>query len=116
MRKKVQKSRCVKRTLDKMEGVCKAYDAVQNAYADVLVANEEVVNIRCNVWLEGLGEETEYTSDFVCTKKDGTLMVRECVFRDKIGLPRTAKLLNISRKYWISHGVEDWGIVINAEE
>ena len=110
------KVRCVKRSLDKLEGVCKAYDAVQNAYADVLAANPEIIEIRCNVWLEGLGEADEYTSDFVCTKEDGSLMVRECVFRDKLTRPRTAKLLDLSRKYWISHGVKDWGIVIDAEE
>ena len=116
MRRKNQKSRCIKRTLNKVEGVCKAYDVVQNAYADVLAANKEIVEVRCNVWLEGFGESDEYTSDFVCVKSDGSLMVRECVFRNKITRPRTAKLLDLSRKYWINHGVEDWGIVIDAEE
>ena len=79
MTRKKLKVRCVKRKLDKVEGVCKTYDAVQNTYVDALVSDEEIMEIRCNVWLEGLGEIDEYTSDFVCVKQNGELMVRECV-------------------------------------
>lgn len=70
---------------------------------------------RCNVPLEGL-EEGEYTSDFVCVKSDGDLMVRECLQRDRLTKPMNAKLLNASRNYWLKRGVADWGLVINAEE
>ena len=43
-------------------------------------------------------------------------MVRECVSRNHLTKPLTAKLLDASRNYWISHGISDWGIVIDKEE
>ena len=58
----------------------------------------------------------EFTTDFLCTKVNGELMVRECVFRKKLSLPRTCKLLDASRDYWMKRGVMDWGIVIEQEE
>ena len=57
----------------------------------------------------------QYTSDFVITKADGNLMVRECVSRKHLTKPMTTKLLDASRNYWKSHGVSDWGIVIEEE-
>ena len=65
--------------------------------------------------LEGL-EIGEYCSDFVATKVDGELMVRECVFRKLLSKPMTAKLLDASRNYWIRRGVTDWGIVVEKKE
>ena len=52
-----------------------------------------------------------YTTDFLCTKADGDLCVRECVFRKKLCLPRTAKLPDNSRDYWLRRGINDWAIV-----
>ena len=78
--------------IGKCAEVCRTYDAIQYAYADLLQANNEVVEIRCNVLLDGL-EVGEYTSDFVCTKANGELMVRECVFRKFLMKPLTVKLL-----------------------
>ena len=49
-------------------------------------------------------------------KADGNLMVRECVSRKHLTKPMTTKLLDASRNYWKSHGVSDWGIVIEEEE
>ena len=40
-------------------------------------------------------------------------MVRECIYRKSITRPSTIKLLDEVRNYWISRGVEDWGIVID---
>ena len=114
MRKKNFKGRCEKRVLGKCTEVCRTYDAIQYAYADLLQASNEVVEIRCNVLLDGL-EVGEYTSDFVCTKADGDLMVRECVFRKFLMKPLTVKLLDASRDYWLRHGVTDWGVVIDEE-
>lgn len=54
MRKKNFKGRCEKRKLSKCEGVCKTYDALQYAYADMLEADNDIVEIRCNVQLEGM--------------------------------------------------------------
>lgn len=115
MRKKNYKGRCEKRTLSKCKEVCKTYDAIQAAYAEVLQECDEVKEIRCNVLLDGL-EIGEYTSDFVCVKPDGDLMVRECVFRKFLMKPMTVKLLDASKQYWQNHGVSDWGLVIDAEE
>lgn len=115
MRKKGYKGRCEKRVLAKCEGVCRTYDAIQTVCADILQGCDEVKEIRCNVLLEGLAEG-EYTSDFVCVKTNGDLMVRECVFRRLIMKPMTVKLLDASREYWLRHGVTDWGIVIDGEK
>ena len=114
MRKKNFKGRCEKRMLSKCTEVCRTYDAIQYAYADLLQASDEIKDIRCNVLMDGL-DIGEYTSDFVCTKAGGDLMVRECVFRRLLMKPLTVKLLDASRDYWMRHRVADWGVVIDAE-
>lgn len=114
MRKKGYKGRCEKKNLSKSHDVCRTYDAIQSAYADVLQNDKDIQEIRCNVLMDGLSEG-EYTSDFVCVRADGDLMVRECVFRKFLTKPMTVKLLDVSRDYWLKHGVADWGIVIDEE-
>lgn len=115
MRKKNYKGvKCTKRYVEKCEDVCKTYDAIQYAYADLLSNTDEVQSFRVNVLLEGL-QEGAYTSDFVIVKADGGLMIRECVSRKHLTKPMTAKLLDASRNYWKSHGVSDWGIVVERE-
>ena len=109
------KDRCTKKKLKKSDEVIRTYDKIQTAYAEILDRDENIKSIQCNVSLENL-EEGEFTTDFLCTKSDGDLMVRECVFRKKLSLPRTCKLLDVSREYWLKRGVEDWGIVIEKEE
>ena len=108
MRKKNFKGRREKRVLGKCTEVCRTYDAIQYAYAVLMQASDEVVEIRCNVPLDGL-EVGACTSDFVCTKADGDLMVRECICRKFLMKPLTAKLIDASRDYWLRHGVTDWG-------
>ena len=115
MRKKGYKGRCEKKSLSKSKEVCRTYDPIQSKYADMLEETPDIQEIRCNVLLEGL-KGGEYTSDFVCIKANGDLMVRECLQRDRLTKPMNAKLLNASREFWINCGVEDWGLVINAEE
>ena len=114
MRKKNFKGRTEKRILSKCNDVCRTYDKIQSAYADMLQADESIVEIRCNVLLDGL-PEGEYTSDFVCIKTNGDMMVRECVQRKFLMKPMTVKLLDASREYWLRHGVKDWGVTIDAE-
>lgn len=109
------KDRCTKKKLKKSDEVIRTYDKIQTAYAEMLDKDENIKAIQCNVPLENL-EEGEFTTDFLCTKFDGDLMARECVFRKKLSLPRTCKLLDISREYWMKRGVNDWGIVIEQEE
>ena len=108
-------SKCVKMKLSKSDEVVKTFDNIQTAYAQVLDKDENIQKIQCNVVLEEV-ENGEFTTDFLCTKVDGDLLVRECVFRKKLSLPRTCKLLDLSRDYWRKRGVEDWGIVIEQEE
>lgn len=114
MKKKGYKGRCEKRSLPKCQGVCKTYDAIQYAYADILQSDSTIKEFRCNVILDGLSEG-EYTTDFVCIKVSGELMVRECVFRKYLTKPMTVKLLDASREYWLKRGA-DWGIVTDAEK
>jgi len=114
VRKKNFKGRCQKRVIAKCSEVCRTYDAIQYAYADVLQISDEVKEIKCNVPLDGR-DISEYTSDFVCVKSDNDLMVRECVFRKFLMKPLTIKLLDASREYWLRHGVTDWGLVIDEE-
>lgn len=115
MRKKGYKGRCQKKNLSKCSEVCRSYDEIQFAYADVLNAREDIEEIRCNVYLEEL-PEGDYMSDFVCVKNGGELMVRECVDRKYLMKPMTVRLLDLSREYWLRRGVTDWGMVINAEK
>lgn len=114
MRKKNYKGRCKKRSLEKFNSICRTYDPIQDAYANILVKNSDIVEARCNVVLEG-SEHSDYMTDFVCMKKDGSLMVRECVSHNLLAKPQTASLLDASRRYWLRRGVLDWGIVIDEK-
>ncbi len=114
MRKKNFKGRCEKRKLPKCEGICRTYDKIQFAYAELLSRSDEVSCFQVNVPLDGI--EGDYTSDFVCTKLDSDLMVRECVERKHLTKPLTAKLLQASRDFWLRRGVSDWGIIIEKGE
>ena len=111
MRKKNFKGRCEKRVIAKCTDICRTYDAIQHAYADLLAEDDSIEEFQCNVPMDGL----EYTTDFVCVKAGGDLMVRECVHRKFLTKPMTIKLLDSSRDYWLRHGVTDWGLVINEE-
>jgi hypothetical protein len=115
MRKVNFKGRCEKRVLSKCKTVFKSYDQLQNVYADILEANNSIIEIQCNVPLDG-SDCNEYMSDFVCTTVDGEYMVRECIARKLLGKPLTSKLLDMSRTYWLRRGVRDWGIVTDAAE
>ncbi len=113
MRKKNYEGRCEKRSITKSEAICRTYDPIQSAYLDLLNANPDILEIRCNFHLDG--DLNDYMTDFVCTKPDGTLLVRECVYRRLLSKPLTIKLLDMSRTYWLRHGVNDWGIITNEE-
>ena len=111
MRKRNFKGRCDKRQIPKCAGICRTYDEIQRAYSDALASSDDIVEIRCNVPLDGLNLGA-YTTDFVC----GGMMVRECVYRRHLTKPLTVKLLDASREYWQRHGITDWGIVIDGEK
>lgn len=114
MIKKNFKGRCEKRIVSKCVNVCRTYNAIQYAYADILQNNDYVKEIKCNVPLDGL-EVGDYTTDFVCIKTSGELMIRECVFRRFLNKPMTVRLLDASRDYWLKRGVTDWGIVTDEK-
>ncbi len=115
MKKINYKGRCEKRKVSKCEDVCRTYSKIQSAFVDVLENDDEVVSFECNVRLNGVAGDM-YTTDFVAKKTDGSKMVRECVWRVNLQKPSYSKLLDISRNYWLSKGVEDWGIVIEKKE
>ena len=115
MRKVNFKGRCEKRVLSKCKSVIKSYDPIQNAYADILEANSNIVEIQCNVPLDD-DDSMGYMTDFLCTKTDGEFLVRECITRKLLVKPLTGKLLDMSRTYWLRRGVRDWGIVTDAAE
>ena len=109
------KDRCTKRKLNKCEEIARTYDKIQTTYAIVLDRDKAIISIQCNIPLDNL-EEGDFTTDFLCTKTNGELMVRECVFRKKLSLPRTCKLLDASRLYWAKRGITDWAIVVEEGE
>ena len=111
MQKKNFKGRCVKRSFSKCNGVCRTYSPLQEAYADILQNEKNIAEFETNIALEGL----EYTTDFLFKKDSGDLGVRECVNRNHLTKPMVVKLLDMSRAYWLSRGIEDWGIIIETE-
>ena len=114
MKKVNYKGRCEKRKVSKCEDICRTYSKIQFAMVDVLESDSGVVSFECNVPLMGVAEDL-YSTDFVIKKTDGSTIVRECAWRFNLNKPSYAKLLDLSRNYWLSKGVEDWGIVIEKE-
>ena len=114
MKKINYKGRCEKRKVSKCRDVCRTYSKIQSAMVDMLEKDNEVVTFECNVRLKGVADDM-YSSDFVIKKRAGSTIVRECVWRFNLNKPSYAKLLDISRNYWLAHGIEDWGIVIEKE-
>ena len=114
MRNSKTHSVTMKKKLTKCQTVFNAYNDLQYAYGTKLDNNQDIVEIKCNVKLTDCLDGEHYTTDFYCVKTNGEAMVRECVYKDKLLKPMTAKLLDMSRNYWLSKGVSDWGIVLNA--
>lgn len=83
MKKQNSKSKVTKRKLSKCKEVCRTYNDIQYAYCDYLQADSSIVEFQCNVILTDFSIEGAYSTDFVCTKANGDMMVRECVSRDK---------------------------------
>ncbi|MBQ9673300.1 MAG: hypothetical protein IJV39_01600 [Ruminococcus sp.] len=115
MIKKNYKGRCIKKSVSKSKEVCRTYNDLQLAYLEKLQKDETIAEIQCNIPLDD-GEIGEYNTDFLCVKSNGDLLVRECVFRKHLLKPLTVKLLDSSRSYWLNRGVNDWGLVIDAEK
>lgn len=114
MKKVDYKGRVIKRQLSKCKEVCRSYSEMQDDYARFLQSNDEIKEFACNVKMSDDPETENYTTDFVITLTDGTIRVRECVYRKHLERPSTAKLLDLSKNYWLSKGVTDWGIVVDV--
>ena len=121
MRKQIQKGRCTKLMLDKCKSVCCLYDKVQIAAAQMLNSEPSVYQFECNVPLDDTTvndvnlPSDPYTSDFLIYCDDGHKAVREAVYRAHLSRPSLAERLDISRRYWAQHGIEDWGLIIDKE-
>ena len=76
-------------------------------------ADEDIVEIHMNVEIDDT-ELKLYMTDFLCKRKNGDYLVRECAFRKVLLRPQTVKLLDGSRNYWGRRGVKDWGIVVEV--
>ena len=114
MKKVDYKGRVIKRQLSKCKDVCRSYSEMQDDYARFLQINDDVKAFSCNVQLADDPETEMYTTDFVITLTDSTIRVRECVYRKHLERPSTARLLDLSKDYWLSKGVVDWGIVVDV--
>lgn len=111
MKKKNYKGRVEKRQATKCEDVCRTYNPIQSSYVDVIENRDDIIEFKCNVpWSDE--EAVEYTTDFVCKKQDGSLLVLECVERKLLGRPHTTKLLQLSYMHWSKYA--EWGLVVDA--
>ena len=111
MHKRNFKGRCFKKKVSKCKDVARTYSELAFRYLDVLENNDDIISFLCNVQITD-----EYVTDFVITKKDGTIIVRECIERDKISKPMTIRLLDLSYNHWKNCGIDDWGLVTNGLE
>ena len=102
-----------KKKLNKCSNVFRAHNDLQLRFGEQLDKSSEVIEINANVELKDF-EFGDYTTDFLCRKNNGELMVRECVYKKNLLKPSTIKLLDGSRNYWLSNGVKDWGIVLDG--
>lgn len=107
--------------LDKCKSVCCLYDKVQVAAAKMLNSEPSVYQFECNVPLGDAAVNDvnlpvePYNSDFLIFYDDGHKAVREAVYRSHLSRPSVAERLDISRRYWAQHGIEDWGLIIDKE-
>lgn len=116
MRNKNTHSVTLKKKLSKCKSVFNAYNELQYKYGDYLDANKEIAEFRCNVPIEECELDGTYTTDFYCVKINGDIIVRECVYKEKLLWPQTIKTLDASRNYWLSKGITDWGIILNESK
>ncbi len=114
MKKINYKGRCEKRKVTKCKDICRTYSKIQSSLVELMEKDDGIISFECNVRLKGVADDL-YSTDIVAKKADGSMMVRECVWRINLNKPSYAKLLDISRNYWMSRNVEDWGIVIEKE-
>lgn len=101
-----------KKKLNKCKDIFKAHNELQFKYGEQLDKRSDIAEIKCNVPID-CELEGKFTTDFYCVKTDGSIFIRECVYKDKLMKPFYIKTLDASRDYWLSKGITDWGIVLN---
>ena len=116
MRNKNTHSITLKKKLNKCKGIFYAYNDLQYKYGEQLDENKDIAEIKCNVPIEECELGDSYTTDFYCVKTNGDILVRECVYQEKLLRPQTIKMLDASRSYWLSKGIKYWGIVLNENK
>lgn len=102
----------IKKKLTKCKDIFKAHSELQFRYGEQLDSRNDIAEIKCNVPIN-CELEGNFTTDLYCVKTDGSIMIRECVYQDKLLKPFYIKILDASRNYWLSKGIKDWGIVLN---
>lgn len=115
MRNKSSNVQVTKKKLSKCEEVFRSYSDIQLQYANLLESDDSILEFKCNVVLDDFELDGTYTTDFLITKTNGDILIRECVFRNRITKPLNIKLLDASYRYWINRGISNWGIVVNEE-
>jgi hypothetical protein len=113
MRNKKTHSTTVKKRLDKCKNIFRAYSEIQLRYGESLDIRSDIVEIKANYELKDFQLGDNYSTDFLCIKDNGELMVRECVLKKNLMKPGTIKILDCSLNYWRSKGVKDWGVVLD---
>ena len=116
MRNKNTHTITLKKKLNKCKAIFHAYNDLQYKYGEHLDENNDIVEIKCNVPIEECELDGSYTTDFFCVRRSGEILVRECVYKEKLLKPQTIKMLDASRSYWLSKGIKDWGIVLNESK
>ena len=106
----------LKKKLTKCKDIFKAYSELQFKYGEQLERQSNIAEIKCNIPIDVPELEGSFTTDFYCVKSDGSIMVRECVYQDKLLKPFYIKTLDASRNYWLSKGINDWGLVLNESK
>ena len=114
MRNSKTHAQTIKRKLPKCANVFYAFSDLQNRYGEQLSLRDDVLEFKANVKLDDFPLGDSYTTDFVITTTDGKTIIRECIYKDKLLKPLSIKLLDASRAYWLSRGIQNWGIVVDA--
>ena len=90
-------------------------DLIYLSYMLLEKSDDSILEFKCNVVLDDFELDGTYTTDFLITKTNGDILIRECVFRNRITKPLNIKLLDASYRYWTNRGITNWGIVVNEE-
>ena len=74
--------------------------------------DDDIAEIKCNVKLLGFELGDNYSTDFVCSKKNGELLIVETVLKKHLLKPMNCRLLDGSRRYWMGRGATDFRLAV----